>query len=76
MLCRGTTIGGGSRTSIGHFNGTGYLVAEILSEVERHMKGLTHGIDDTMVDQLPLRLQQYTIRVLSHINRLLLRWLV
>ncbi len=29
-------------------------VAEILSEVERHMEGLAHEIDETVVDQLPL----------------------
>ena len=29
-------------------------VEEILSEVERHMEGLTQEIDETMADQLPL----------------------
>ncbi len=29
-------------------------VAEILSEVEQHMEGLAHEIDENMVDQLPL----------------------
>lgn len=29
-------------------------VAKILSEVERHMEGLTHGINETMAYQLPL----------------------
>jgi len=29
-------------------------VDEILSEVEHHMEGLTNGIDETVVDQLPL----------------------
>lgn len=29
-------------------------VVEIIPEVKRHMEGLTHGIDDTVVDDLPL----------------------
>jgi len=35
------------------------------------MEGLTHEIDETVVDQLPLRLQRHTIRVPSGIGRLL-----
>ena len=46
-------------------------VVEILSEVERHMEGLTHGIDETAINQILMRLQQHTIGVPSHIFQLL-----
>jgi len=29
-------------------------VDKILSKVDHHMEGLTHGIDETIIDQIPL----------------------
>lgn len=46
-------------------------VVEILSKVQYHMDGLIHGFDETIVDQVPMRLQWHTIGVSSHIFHLL-----
>jgi len=46
-------------------------VAETLAEVERHMDGLTQGIVETTINQIPMRLQHHTIVVPDRIIQLL-----
>lgn len=46
-------------------------VFEMLVEVGNSLEGLIHGIDETRVDEIPMRLQRHIIGVLSCIGWLL-----
>ena len=48
-------------------------MAETLSKLQHHIEGLTFGIPDFQIKELPMRLQRHTIGVPNHWMRLLRR---
>ena len=46
-------------------------LAETLTAMQEHVEGLTLGIQDVRIDELPLRLQRHTVGVPRRWSRLL-----